>query len=358
MFVEELVNESMRKKPVSNRASRKRTSSPSGVIRLNFNENPFGMSPKVAQVLLDATQKSHMYPDFYAINLKQTIADTYGLTRDHVITGSGSSAIIDMIGEVFLDPGDEVVFCSPTFEAFPDMANDNGALPVEVPLDQNQCYDLDAMYAAITDRTKIIVVCNPNNPTGTYVDASKVEAFIRKVPDNILVMVDEAYIQYVDNPKNDSMIKLIQEGIDKPLIVLHTFSKIYGMAGVRVGYGVADTHIIDQLMKTCQAWNMSYAGEIAACAALKEEAYTKEIREKTKEGREYLEASLLKLGCKVIPSVTNFIYFDAYIDPIELKNRLHEKKIEISAFSLSRVSVGTMEENQAFIRAMTEILKK
>ncbi|MFA9464958.1 MAG: histidinol-phosphate transaminase [Velocimicrobium sp.] len=356
MHIEELLNESMRKKPISNRASRKRTSTPEGVIRLNFNENAFGMSPKVSKTLLDATSRSFMYPDFYAINLKQTIADYYNLTRDNIITGSGSSAIIDMIGEVFLNPGDEVIFCDPTFEAFRDMANDNGAICVAPSLDKNYCFDLDAMYEAITDKTKIVVVCNPNNPTGTYVPAKQVEAFIRKIPSNILVVVDEAYIQYVCDPENYSMTKLVQEGIDQPVIVLHTFSKIYGMAGVRVGYGVADTHVIDQLMKTCQAWNMSYAGEIAASVAFGEKEYVNEIREKTKEGREYIERELSQMGCDVIPSAANFIYFDAHMTPEELKLKLHNKKIEISAFDLSRVSVGTMDENKAFIEAMKEIL--
>lgn len=358
MQIKELLRESMKLKPTSNRASRKKTSSPKGVVRLNYNENPFGMSPKVAKTLLDATTKSHMYPDFYAIDLKDSIADMYHLTRDNVITGSGSSAIIDMVGAVFLNPGDEVIFCDPTFEAFRDMANDNGATPVAIPLDDKYCYDLDAMYEAITDNTKIIVICNPNNPTGTYVSAKKVEEFIRKVSDNILVMVDEAYIQYIEDPAHYSMIKLIQEGIRKPIIVLHTFSKIYGMAGVRVGYGVADSLIIDQLMKTCQAWNISYAGEIAACEALIDQEYVKEICTKTSEGRKYLETSLAELGCIVIPACANFIYFDAHMSPDELKEKLHKRKIEISAFDLNRVSVGTMEENKAFITAMKEILYK
>ncbi len=356
MNVTALLRESMKTKPASNRGARQKTSTPKDVTRMNYNENPYGMSDLVKETVVKASVNSYMYQDFYAVELKEQLGAMYGLTKDHVLIGAGSSAIIDMIGEVFINYGDEVVYCSPTYEAFPDMVSDNGGVRVPVPLDENFCYDLDAMYEAITDKTKIVVICNPNNPTGTFVHSSKVEEFIRKLPDHVLAVVDEAYYEYVDDDTHESMIKLIQEGYDRPVIVLRTFSKIYGMAGLRVGYAFADPDVIDEMMKACQAWNVSYNGILAAEAALKDQAYIKKIKEKTLASRDYLVDELTKMGCTVVTPAANFIYFDTHHDPKEIRAALAEKKIMISAFDYNRVSVGTEEQNVAFIHALKHIL--
>lgn len=356
MNVTELLRESMKTKPKSNRGARQKTSTPKDVTRMNYNENAYGMSEKVKSVVVDATLNSFMYQDFYAVDLKDKLADFYHLTRDHVLVGAGSSAIIDMIGEVFINYGDEVVYCVPTYDAFPDMVSDNGGTRVELPLDENFCYDLDAMLAAVTEKTKMVVVVNPNNPTGTYVNSAKVEEFIRKLPDHVIAVVDEAYYEYVDDPTHYSLVKMVQEGYDRPLIVLRTFSKIYGMAGLRVGYALADPLIVDELMKACQAWNISRNGIIAAEAALDDQDYIAKIKEKTIAGRNYLCEELKKLGCTVVKPAANFLYFDTHKDPQEIRQALADKKIMISAFQYNRVSVGTEEQNAAFIHAMKEIL--
>jgi histidinol-phosphate aminotransferase len=261
-----------------------------------------------------------------------------------------------MLGEVFINYGDEVVYCAPTYEAFPDMVSDNGGVRVVLPLTDDYCYDLDAMLAAITDKTKMVIVCNPNNPTGTYVNSAKVEEFIRKLPDHVIPVVDEAYFEYVEDPTHYSLIKMIQEGYDRPLFVLRTFSKIYGMAGLRIGYTFADPLLIDELMKACQAWNVSYNALAAAQAALKDQEYIKKIKALTTAGREYLEDELTKLGCTLAKPCANFIYFDTHHDPKEIRAALAERKIMISAFGFNRVSVGTEEQNKAFIAALKEIL--
>ena len=324
--------------------------------RMNYNENPYGMSDAVKKAVTDASLNSYMYQDFYAVDLKKQLADLYGLTVDHVCIGAGSSAIIDMLGEVFINYGDEVVYCAPTYEAFPDMVSDNGGVRVVLPLTDDYCYDLDAMLAAITDKTKMVIVCNPNNPTGTYVNSAKVEEFIRKLPDHVIPVVDEAYFEYVEDPTHYSLIKMIQEGYDRPLFVLRTFSKIYGMAGLRIGYTFADPLLIDELMKACQAWNVSYNALAAAQAALKDQEYIKKIKALTTAGREYLEDELTKLGCTLAKPCANFIYFDTHHDPKEIRAALAEQKIMISAFGFNRVSVGTEEQNKAFIAALKEIL--
>lgn len=356
MNVEYLLRDSMKTKPKSNRGARQKTSTPKNVTRMNYNENPYGMSDAVKKTVVDASLNSYMYQDFFAIDIKKDLADFYGLTVDHVCIGAGSSAIIDMLGEVFINYGDEVVYCSPTYEAFPDMISDNGGVRVELPLTKDYCYDLDAMLSAITDKTKMVIVCNPNNPTGTYVNSAKVEEFVRKLPEHVIAVVDEAYYEYVEDPTHYSLIKMIKEGYDRPLFVLRTFSKIYGMAGLRIGYTFADPLLIDELMKACQAWNVSYNALAAARTALKDQDYIKKIKALTTEGREYLTRELTELGCNVAAPCANFIYFDTHHDPKEIRAALAERKIMISAFDFNRVSVGTKEQNEAFINALKDIL--
>lgn len=356
MNVTNLLRESMKTKPASKRGARQKTATPKDVTRMNYNENPYGMSASVKNILGTAALNSYMYQDFNAVDLKVQLANMYGLTKDHVVVGAGSSAIIDMIGEVFINYGDEVVYCAPTYEAFPDMISDNGGVRVPLPLDSNFCYDLNAMYNAITEKTKIAIICNPNNPTGTYVNSAKVEDFIRKLPDNVIAVVDEAYYEYVDDSTHYSMIKLIQEGYEKPVIVLRTFSKIYGMAGLRVGYAFADPVVIDELQKACQAWNVSYCGIHAAEAALEDQAYVQEMKAVNAKAKAYLVEELEKLGCFVVPPCANFIYFDTHRNPKDVQAALAQKKIMISAFDFSRVSVGTTAQNEAFIDALKEYL--
>lgn len=358
MNVEALLRDSMRTKPASNRGARQKTSTPTGCTRMNFNENNYGMSDRVKQAIIDASLTSYMYQDFYAIDIKDKLAEVYGLTRDHILVGSGSSAIIDMIGEVFINYGDEVVYCMPSYEAFPDMVSDNGGVRVEVPVDAEYRYDLAGMRAAITDKTKIAVVVNPNNPTGTYVKSAEVEAFVRSLPDHVLAVVDEAYFEYVDDDEHYSLIRMIQEGYDRPLVVLRTFSKIYGLAGLRMGYAVSDPLLIDEMSKACQAWNVGRSAQIAAWTALDDQDYVQEIKAKNSRNRKIVSDGLKELGCRVVEPAANFIYFDSHRDPLVIKERLFEDyKILIGApDAFNRVTVGKEEENAAFLAAMKEIL--
>ena len=357
MNVNDLLRESMKNKPASNRGARQKTSTPKDVTRMNFNENAYGMSDSVKQAIVDAALGSYMYQDFYAVDIKEKLAGIYGLTKDHILVGSGSSAVIDMLGEVFINYGDEVVYCMPSYEAFPDMVSDNGGVRVEVPVDSAYRFDLDAMLAAVTDKTKMVIVVNPNNPTGTYVNSAQVEAFVRKLPEHVLAVVDEAYYEYVDDSTHYSLIKMLQEGYDRPLVVLRTFSKIYGLAGLRIGYAVADPMLIDELMKACQAWNVGRNALLAAEAALDDQAYIQEIKQKNVANRAYVSEELKRLGCFVVEPAANFIYFDSHRDAKEVRAKLAEQKIMIGApDAFNRVSVGTETQNRAFIAAMERVL--
>ena len=387
----------MKVKPASKRGARQKTSTPKGVTRLNYNENNYGPAPEVTKLLIDSIGRVNEYQDFFAIDLKQKIADFYGLDKtakaasetnefgedskpeDYVIIGAGSSAVIDMLGEIFINPGDEVVYCMPSYESFPDMVNDYGGKRVEIPLTADYHFDLDGMYEAVTEKTKLVVVVNPNNPTGTYINGSKIEEFIRKVhekaarlhPDDdqdVVVVVDEAYYEYVDDPTHYSMIEMVQKGYDRPLIVQRTFSKAYGLAGLRIGYAITQPALADAIMKACQAWNYSGPGLMACETALDYQDYIKKVKALNIENRNYVAEELKKLGFEVVPPAANFIFFgipeDATaeqrekMDPVRVKNELAERKIMIGAPNgHNRVSIGTAEECKLFIAAMKEIVR-
>lgn len=387
----------MKVKPASKRGARQKTSTPKGVTRLNYNENNYGPAPEVTKLLIDSIGRVNEYQDFFAIDLKQKIADFYGLDKtakaasetnefgedskpeDYVIIGAGSSAVIDMLGEIFINPGDEVVYCMPSYESFPDMVNDYGGKRVEIPLTADYHFDLDGMYEAVTEKTKLVVVVNPNNPTGTYINGSKIEEFIRKVhekaarlhPDDdqdVVVVVDEAYYEYVDDPTHYSMIEMVQKGYDRPLIVQRTFSKAYGLAGLRIGYAITQPALADAIMKACQAWNYSGPGLLACETALDYQDYIKKVKALNIENRNYVAEELKKLGFEVVPPAANFIFFgipeDATaeqrekMDPVRVKNELAERKIMIGAPNgHNRVSIGTAEECKLFIAAMKEIVR-
>ena len=392
-----LLRDSMKVKPTSKRGARQKTSTPKGVTRLNFNENNYGPAPEVTKLLIDSIGRVNEYQDFFAIDLKQKIADFYGLDKtaeaasetnefgenskpeDYVIIGAGSSAVIDMLGEIFINPGDEVVYCMPSYESFPDMVNDYGGKRVEIPLTADYHFDLDGMYEAVTEKTKLVVVVNPNNPTGTYINGAKIEKFIRKVhektarlhPDDdqdVVVIVDEAYYEYVDDPTHYSMIEMVQKGYDRPLIVQRTFSKAYGLAGLRIGYAITQPALADAIMKACQAWNYSGPGLLACEAALDYQDYIKKVKALNIENRNYVADELKQLGFEVVPPAANFIFFgipeDATaeerekMDPVRVKNELAERKILIGAPNgHNRVSIGTAEECKMFIAAMKEIVR-
>ena len=307
--------------------------------------------------LEDSMAGSHFYPDFAAVLLKQKVAEQYGLKAENVLTGAGSSAMIDMIGLTFLDEGDEVLFSAPTYGAFADMAYLNGGVPVSVPVTEEQKFNLPAMKEKIGEKTKIVVICNPNNPTGTYVPIGELEAFADTLPEDVLLVMDEAYMEFATEPDCCSMVDYIKAHPEKPILVLRTFSKYYAMAGLRVGYALGSEELIGILRKCSASWNLNVCAQKAAVAGLADQEYYQEQKAKIVEGREYLEKEMVALGCRVYPSQSNFIYFDTGKDPAWIQEQLMEKGIRIGAFEMSRVSVGTMEECKLYIKALKEILK-
>ncbi len=356
MDITKLTTKAIQAKPASQRPSQAPGFDPSKLIRMGFNENPYGMAPCALAAIRETAAGANNYPNFSAAALKSALADFYGLTPEYVITGSGSSAMIDMLGVTFLEEGDEVLLCMPTFAAFLDMAYLNGAKPVIVPVTEDQKYDLAGLKAALTGKTKMVVICNPNNPTGTYLPADEIMAFVKELPDHILTVVDEAYIEFAEAPDCRTVTPYLP-ACEKPMIVLKTFSKYYGMAGVRVGYALARPEIIGEMSKCSAAWNLNAMGQAAAIEALADQQFARTSRDKIIAGRKYLTGEMERLGCTVYPSQTNFIYFSSKVSPLLLKQKMQDEYgIMIGAFEKSRVSIGLPEWNERYIAALQEIL--
>lgn len=356
-----LLRDTIKVLPESKRAARQPKSSNTtpDIFRLNYNESPYGPSPLALKALEEASKRPYVYPDWFSVDLKTNFAKLHGLPdMMNVCTATGSSSLINIIGEIFVNPGDEVVLGNPSYEAFRDTAYVNGGVPVMVDLDTNMQYDLDKMLAAVTDKTKMMVICNPNNPTGTFTDSAKLEAFIKKVPEHVLVVIDEAYLEFVEKPETYSMVKMIKEGYEKPLLVLKTFSKAYGMAGLRIGVAAGRQELISFLGKSGAAWNISALGQAMAAAALKDQEYIKKVAGLNAIEREKVTCELEKLGCKVYESQTNFILFKApKLENTEIVAKLAEEKVLIGApIGMNRVSLGTSEMNDKFLKLMKKII--
>lgn len=356
-----LLRDSIKALPESKRAARQPVSSYTtpDIYRLNYNESPYGASPLALKALAEASKRPNIYPDWFSVELKSNFAKLHGLkSMMNVCTASGSSAIITMLGEIFLNKDDEVVLGDPSYEAFRDVTNVAGAKPVMVPLDDEMHYDFDKMLSAVTEKTKMLVVVNPNNPTGTFSDSAELESFIRKVPEHVLVVIDEAYIEFVKKPGTYSMIKMINDGYEKPLLVLRTFSKIYGMAGLRIGVAAGNEEIISLLSKSGTAWNISFLGQMMAAEAIKDQEFIEKVAEMNDIERVKITSELKSLGCRVYESQTNFILFKVPgILNTEVQEKLAEQKVLIgSPVEMNRVSIGTSEMNDKFLRIMREII--
>ncbi len=324
------------------------------VIRMAANENQFGPSPVAMEAAREAMPSVYLYPD-RAPALVEAICEKYGPKPENVVLSGGATGVINLIGDVFVDSGEEIVMSSIPYHQYPLMAKRLGATAVAVPVKTDLSQDLEGMLGAITEKTKLIMICNPGNPTSIAENSEALEAFIRRVPERVLVMIDEAYLDFVDDPlKSRSMIPLVQEIPN--LIVVRTFSKLYGMAGMRVGFMVANPDIVSCINRGATVGNVSQLSLVAATAALRDSAHEKLVFEGVREGRKYLTDVLESCGFHVFPSGTNFLYFDTGLDVDGMMTELLKRGIIIRNFAYNRVSIGTPEQNERFARAITEIV--
>jgi histidinol-phosphate aminotransferase len=326
------------------------------VIKLASNENPLGPSPKAVAALDGAMSTLHRYPDGGGYRLRQAIADRWKVTREQVILGNGSDEILGLLVRTFLTPGDEAVMADHTFVIYKMEVTAAHGKPVVVPL-VNWTHDLEAMAQAIGPRTRLLFLCNPNNPTGTMVSAEAVDRLMAKVPQDVIVVFDEAYFEYVRNPEFPDSMAYVKQG--RNAVVLRTFSKIYGLAGLRIGYGMSSPEIINFLNRVRPPFNANSLAQRAAVAALEDDEHVAKSRAVTAAGMEQVGNGLSALGLTPIRSEANFLFFDVQRDGQQVFEALLREGIIVRHIdgTMLRVTIGQSDENTAFLQALQRVLR-
>jgi histidinol-phosphate aminotransferase len=329
------------------------------VIKLASNENPLGPSPLALAALKKALRTLNMYPDGNAFHLKRKLAAKLGVTPANLVLGNGSNDIIEFLGHALLGPGDEMVVSQYCFAIYPIVARLLGASVITVPA-RNYGHDLPAMLRAVTARTKLMFVANPNNPTGTLAPAAAVRRLVADLPESVVLAMDEAYFEFLDEPCD--LLPLVRSGKKPNLILLRTFSKIYGLAGLRIGYGIAQPEFIAALEKIRQPFNINSLAQAAALAALDDAAHVNKTRRNNFQGRKFLEKSLAGMKVEFVPSSANFILVRVGAGQ-EVFEQLQRRGVitrPMGGYQLPewiRISIGTPAENQRCVKALRQILR-
>jgi histidinol-phosphate aminotransferase len=330
------------------------------VVKLASNEGPFPPFPAAVEALARSARELNRYPDGGAWELRAALAAHHGVRFEEVAIGAGADGVIDCLSQAALDEGDEIVCGWPSFPSYVLDAIKVGARPVRVPLRDHR-YDLDGLLEAITPRTKLVYVCHPNNPTGTINTRAELDGFLDRVPEHVLTVVDQAYFEYIDDPGYpDAIEQYFKDGAR--IVVLRTFSKIYGLAGLRVGYGIAAEDVVSEIGKVRRAFDVSTAAQVAAVASLGDDAELQRRRTECARERERVVEILTEAGFDVAgPAVANFVYaetgtdaravFDALLREGVIVRPLHGFGSETAI----RVTVGTAEENNFLAAALEKV---
>ncbi len=330
------------------------------VIKMASNENPAGPSPKAIAAIQGMLQDLHRYPDGAAQDLRSAIASHVRLPETAVFVGNGSDEVIKMIAETFLQPGDELLVPFPSFSQYDFGAQIMGATVVPVPLRSAFEYDLDLMREHVTEKTKLVYLCSPNNPTGTSLSHRAAAHFIESLPEKVIVVCDEAYLEYVDTPDPLRSIDWIEAG--KPVLSLRTFSKMYGLAGMRLGYAIGNPSLIRYLHQVREPFNVNAMAQAAAIAALGDEAHVMKSREMNRLGKEQLYRGFERLRISYIPTQGNFLLAEVGNGMLVFQELQKRGVIVRAGFpgipEYIRVSIGTTEENEQFLKALAEVLGK
>jgi histidinol-phosphate aminotransferase len=329
---------------------------PSSIIKLASNENPLGPSPAAIAAMRAALEEAQLYPDGTGYYLTRAIANRLQLDPNNIILGNGSNEVIEFIAHAFLNRGDTIVVSEFAFIAYKIIATLFDAETVEAPSPDHR-HHLDAMLAAVRPTTRLIVIANPNNPTGTLVSQREIDEFMDRLPDHVVAVFDEAYYEFLDSPPD--AVRYVRE--NRNVVVLRTFSKIHGLAGLRIGYGIAVPRLIEILQKTRQPFNINSIAQAGGVAALTDEKHQRRTKETVDSGRAYLSAEFQRMGIEFIPGAANFLMINVG-DGRRIFEEMLARKIIIrplAGYGLKewiRISVGTMEQNQQCISALNQIL--
>ncbi len=325
-------------------------------VKLASNESPLGPSPRAVAAVREALEGVHRYPDGASFALRAALAPRLGIAEEQLVFGAGADEILELLAKSLLGPGDEAVFAWPSFAMYPIVVKGMGATPVSVPLRDDLVHDLDAIAGAIGPRTRLVFVCNPNNPTGTSVGADAFDAFAARLPDSVVLVVDEAYFEFAR--RSDFPDTLAWVGRRPGTIALRTFSKLYGLAGLRIGYGVADPELAGYLQRARHPFNVNRLAEVAALAALDDRDHAERALRVNTEGAEYLSRELVALGIEVWPTDANFVL--ARTGPGLHERLLREGVIvrPLAGFGMPdhvRISIGLPEENERLVKVLRRL---
>jgi histidinol-phosphate aminotransferase len=330
------------------------------VIKLASNENPRGPGHEAREAVRHALDDLHRYPDGQGHDLKLGLAEHLGVSSEQITLGNGSNDVLELIARAWVAPGDRIIYSQYAFAVYAIAARSVSANPVEVPAALFG-HDLEAMAAAVTERTRVIYVANPNNPTGTWHHEHAIETFLNEVPEDVLVVLDEAYFEYVEESHYPDGIRLLERFPN--LIVTRSFSKIHGLAGLRIGYAVSSPEIADVLNRIRQPFNVNTAGQAAALAALGDHDYVEDSRSLNTSGLAQLAEGLNQLGLEYIPSVANLLSFRAGPEAQSVYEGLLREGVivrPLAGYGMPehlRVSTGLPEEHERFLDALKKVMK-
>ena len=333
-----------------------------GSIKLASNENPWGPSPAVMAALHEELVNLNRYPDGSCYYLTEAVAEKNGVEPAEIVLGNGSNEVIEFLVKAFVRQGDEVITSHPSFLMYQKFVQVRGGVNHVVPLSGME-HDLETIYKTITEKTRLIFLDNPNNPTGLVIKPTDLDRLLSKVPESVITVLDEAYVDYVDKASRVDTRSFIRnrEGCC-PVVLLRTFSKAYGLSGLRVGYGLMAKEVALCLHKVRQPFNINRMAQVGALAALKDEAFYQQTLSKTRKGLEFLSAEVGKTGCVSYPSQTNFFLIDVKGDADKLYQKMLYKGVIVRSMSsygfpsFIRVTVGTEGENNRFLGALKECL--
>ena len=331
------------------------------VIKLASNENPFGCSPLAKKELMEIIEESQMYPDAANFALKKKLGEKHGVNPNRIFCGTGSDSLIKVICNCFVEPGDECIVAEITFPRYDSCIKLMGGNTVRIPM-KNNGLDIEAMVDAINEKTKIIWFCNPNNPTGTVFSKKDFEKVLDRIPEHVLIIMDEAYIEYVTREDFPDSLEYIDRYPN--MLTLRTFSKAYGLASLRVGYGIASEELVGYFNRVIGPFDVNLYAQTAAVAALGDEEFLQKVYDENNKGKEYLYREFDKMGLEYAPSEANFVFVNINVPTEEVFDKLLRKGLIVRPGHLLdspgylRVTIGTMEQNERFIKALREILGK
>lgn len=327
-------------------------------IKIASNENLLGPSPMALKAIMKELHNIYLYPEASCATLRNAIANKFKVSNDMIVVSNGVDNVILMIAAAFVNQGEEVIMADPTFPVYTNVTQIMGGGPIKVKLKDFR-HDLGEMLKKVNKKTKLVFICNPNNPTGTIVSKEELDQFLSKLPERIIVILDEAYGEFVDDPNYPLGLEYVKKG--GQLIVLRTFSKVYGLAGLRIGYAIGRNDLIHCLYQVRDPFPVHRLAQVAAVSALYDKAYIRKSIQLVLEGRIYLYKELKRLGFNYVKSQANFIFIDFGIDSVKLAQALLKEGIIIRPGKMwgyptfARVTIGRLKDNQRFIKTLEKL---